>query len=153
MKHKLKYLVAVMGTTLLGHHSTVNANTLVENTFSDNPRHSNNDSFLSKLDLASQSFDRTNLSSVEVALKENYIATNEVNTWKASGDDGSDGDTTTSTGAPPPKKPSTTSTGTPNPPKKPSTKTSGSYQMSGAHISTVESFAFETYETVHQKIN
>ena len=149
MKHKLKYLVALIGTTLLGGHSTVSANTLVENTFSENPRHSGNDSFLSKLDQATQSFDKANLSSFEianslttstVALKDNYSATNEVDTWKASGDDGSDGGTTTSTGAP-------------NPPKKPSTKTSGSYQMGGVHMPTVESFAFETYETVHQSRN
>ena len=54
MKHKIKQLVALIGTAILGNNSIVNANSSIENTENTSPQshHSNgNDSFLSKLGL------------------------------------------------------------------------------------------------------
>lgn len=49
MTHKLKRLVALIGTALLGNHSTVVADSLLETAYPERHQNSGNDSFLSKL--------------------------------------------------------------------------------------------------------
>ncbi|MDM8558437.1 hypothetical protein [Candidatus Parabeggiatoa sp. HSG14] len=134
MKHKIRHLVALIGTALLGNHSIASAN--IENPSSENGYHNNNDSFVSKLttatgyesiyrgDLTEDFSSFSDFSKGESQENHSSISDMSSTTTCSGGNTGSSGNGGGSDG-------------------------SGSYGLTWFDLSTPENFVVEHYDTAH----